>query len=56
LVEFVGRVGKSCGMPPTSIMHGNISDVENMHMGLFMVGLPKKGKRFKDFCATTFYK
>lgn len=35
LVEFIGNVGgveKNCGMSSTSIVHGNISNVENMHM------------------------
>ncbi len=35
LVEFidnVGKVEKNCGMPPTSIVHGSILDVENKHM------------------------
>jgi hypothetical protein len=35
LVEFIGgvnKVGKSYGTPPTFILHGNILNVENMHM------------------------
>jgi hypothetical protein len=54
LVEFVGKIEKNCGMPPTSIVHGNISDVENMHMGLFMIGLPKKGKKTQGFLCDYF--
>jgi hypothetical protein len=35
LVESIGSVGgveKICEMPPTFIVHGNISNVESMHM------------------------
>jgi len=40
LVEFIGNVGKvekNCGMPPTSIMHGSILDVENKHMQVVVI-------------------
>jgi hypothetical protein len=35
LVESIGSVGgveKFCEMPPTFIVHGNISNVESMHL------------------------
>jgi hypothetical protein len=31
-IGSVGRVEKICEMPPTFIVHGNISNVESMHL------------------------
>jgi hypothetical protein len=40
LVELIGnvdKVEKICGTPPTSIVHGNILDVENKHMQIAVI-------------------
>jgi hypothetical protein len=40
LVEFIGNVDKveeNCETPPTSIVHGNILDVNNKHMQVVVI-------------------
>jgi hypothetical protein len=40
LVEFIGHVDKvegNCGTRPTSIVHGNILDVDNKHMQVVVI-------------------
>jgi hypothetical protein len=33
----VGKVQQNCGIPPTSIVHGNILDVQNKHMQVVVI-------------------
>jgi hypothetical protein len=34
---MLARLKKNCGMPPTSIVHGSILDVENKHMQVVVI-------------------